>query len=167
MESTTHTNSRLTNEIKRQNRVIVEPWNREWKLRQHRLEIVSENKVYVDLEIATVIWMAADVWGRQRQRIHERGEKPIAKIYSCLTHGIVKHTMPVLIQKSAAKLSHCRTRNHLWKWLTVDGWNRQRILIHGWRTKSKEKRESSLTYGIASENCVTTDEKSSPKTKSL
>jgi len=157
MESTAHTNSRLRNEIKRQNRVIVDPRNREWKLRQHWLEIVTYNKVTVDPEIATEIWVAVDVWSRQRQRIHERGEKTIAKIYSCLTHRIVKHTMPVLIQKSDRKLSLCKTRNHLWNWFTADGWNRQRILIYGWRTKSKEKRESSLTYGIVSENCVTTD----------
>ena len=40
-------------------------------------------------------------------------------------------------------------------------------LIHSWRTKSKDKTGSSLTNGIASENWVDTDEKSSPKTKSL
>jgi len=28
-------------------------------------------------------------------------------------------------------------------WVTVDGWNRQRILIHGWRMKSKDKTGSS------------------------
>jgi hypothetical protein len=104
MESTAHTNSRLTNEIKRQKRVIVDAWNREWKLRHYNWpKIVSENKVTVDLEIATEISVAADIWSRQRQRIHDWREKPIAKIDSCLTHGIVKHTMPVLIHKSTAK----------------------------------------------------------------
>jgi hypothetical protein len=28
--------------------------------------------VTVDLEIATEVWVTADVWSRQRQRIHER-----------------------------------------------------------------------------------------------
>jgi hypothetical protein len=167
MESTAHPNLRLTNEIKREKRVIVDAWNREWKLRHYWLAIVSENKITLDPEIATVIWVAADVWSRQRKRIHDRREKPKAKIYSCLTHRIVKHTMPVLIQKSDRKLSLCKTRNHLWNWFTTDGWNRQHILIHGWQTKSKEKRESSLTHGIGSENCVTTNQKSSAKTKSL
>jgi len=41
------------------------------------------------------------------------------------------------------KLSHCRTRNHLWNWVMADGWNRQRILIHGWWMKSKDKTGSS------------------------
>jgi hypothetical protein len=52
-------------------------------------------------------------------------------------------------------------------WVKADGWNRQRILIHGWRMISKEKTESSLTHGIVSENCVTTDKKSSAKKELL
>jgi hypothetical protein len=103
MESTAHTNSRLTNEISRENRVIVDAWNRQWKLRPNRPEIVSETKVTGDLEIATKVWVTADVWSRQRQRIHERRIKPIAKIDSYLMHGFVKHTMLVLIHKSSAK----------------------------------------------------------------
>jgi hypothetical protein len=53
------------------------------------------------------------------------------------------------------KLSHCKMRNHLSNWVTADGWNRQRILIHGWGTKSKDKTGSSLTHGIASETAST------------
>jgi hypothetical protein len=56
-----------------------------------------------DLEIATEVWVTPDVWSRQRQRIHERRIKPIAKIDSCLTHGIVKPTMRVLMHKSSPK----------------------------------------------------------------
>jgi len=55
MESTANTNSRLTVEINRENRVIVDAWNRHFKLRHYRPEIVSENRVTVDLEIATEI----------------------------------------------------------------------------------------------------------------
>jgi hypothetical protein len=55
MESTAHGNSRLTNEINRENRVIVDAWNRQGKLRHYRPEIVSENRVTVDLEIATEV----------------------------------------------------------------------------------------------------------------
>jgi len=92
-KSTANTNSRLTNEIIRENRVIVDAWNREWTLRHYRPEIISENRVTIDLEIATEIWVTTDLWSRQRPRIHERRIKPIAKIDSYLTHGIVKHTM--------------------------------------------------------------------------
>jgi hypothetical protein len=168
MESTANTNSRLTDEIIRENRVIVDAWNRPWKLR-HRPEIVSENRVIVDLEIATEIWATADLWSRQRQRIHERCIKPIAKIDSCLRHGIVKHTM-----------SHSRTRNHVWNlnqgrqwklrqyrpeivsenrvtfdleiatevWVTADVWIRQRQRIHERRIKPIAKIDSCLTHGI-------------------
>ena len=55
METTANTNSRLTNDIKRENRVIVDAWNRQRKLRHYRQEIVSENRVTVDLEIATEV----------------------------------------------------------------------------------------------------------------
>jgi len=103
MESTENTNSRLTDEINREKRVIVDAWNRQWKLRHYRPEIINENRVTVDLEIAPKVWLTADVWSRQRQRIHERRIKPIAKIDSSLRHGIVKHTMPVLIHKSSVK----------------------------------------------------------------
>jgi hypothetical protein len=103
MESTAHSNSRLTSEINIENRVIVDAWNRQWKLCPNRPEIISEKRVTVELEIATQVWVTADLWSRQRQRIHERRIKPIVKIDSCLTHGIVKHTMPVLIHKSSAK----------------------------------------------------------------
>jgi hypothetical protein len=72
-------------------------------VRPYEREIVSENKVTLDIEISTEKWVAADVSSRQRQRIHERRMKAIAKIDSCLTHGIVKDIMPVLIQKSLAK----------------------------------------------------------------
>ena len=75
MESTAHANSRLTNEINRQNRAIVDAWNRQWKLRPYWPEIVSENKVTLDIEISTEIWVPADVWSRQCQRIHEGGLK--------------------------------------------------------------------------------------------
>jgi len=53
MESIANTNTRLTNEINRENRVIVDAWNRNCKLRHYQPEIVSENRVNVDLEIAT------------------------------------------------------------------------------------------------------------------
>jgi hypothetical protein len=55
MESTAKTNSRLTDEINRENRVIVDVWNRYFKLHHYRPEIVSENRVTVELEIATEI----------------------------------------------------------------------------------------------------------------
>ena len=103
MESTANTNSRMTDEINRENRVIVDAWNRHWKLRHYRPEIVSENRVTVDLEIETEIRVTIDVWSRQCQRSHELRIKPIAKTDSCLTHGIVKHTMPVLMHKSSPK----------------------------------------------------------------
>jgi hypothetical protein len=70
MESTAHTNSRLTNEINWENRVIVDAWNRQWTLRRNRSEIVSENRVTGDLEMATEVWVTADVSSRQPQRIH-------------------------------------------------------------------------------------------------
>jgi hypothetical protein len=88
MESTANTNSRLTDEINRENRVIVDEWNRHCKMRHYRPEIVSENRVTVDLEIVIEVCVTADVWSRQRQRTHERRIKPIAKIDSCVTHGI-------------------------------------------------------------------------------
>ena len=55
MESTANTNSRMTEEINRENRVIVDAWNRHCKLHHYRQEIVSENRVTVDLEIATEV----------------------------------------------------------------------------------------------------------------
>jgi hypothetical protein len=55
MESTAHTNSLLTNEIIIENRSIVHTWNRHCKLRHYRQEIVSENRVTVDLEIANEV----------------------------------------------------------------------------------------------------------------
>ena len=134
MESTANTNSWFTNEINRENRVIVDAWNRQWKLRHSRPEIVSENRVNVDLEITTEIWVTADLWSRQRPRIHERHIKPIAKIDSCLMHGIVKHTM-----------SQSRTSNHLWK------------LSHGWRMESAAHTNSRLTNEINRENRVIVD----------
>jgi hypothetical protein len=45
----------LTNEIIRENRVIVDAWNRQCQLRPNRLEIVSEKKVTGDLEIAAEV----------------------------------------------------------------------------------------------------------------
>jgi uncharacterized protein YjaG (DUF416 family) len=134
MESTANTNSRLTDEINRENRVIVDAWNLQWKLRHYRPEIVSENRVTIDLEIATKVWVTADVWSRLHQRILVRRIKPIAKIDSCLTHGIVKHTM-----------SHSRTRNHLWK------------LSHGWWMESTANTNSQLTNEINRENRVIVD----------
>jgi len=68
MESTANTNSRLMEEINRENRVIVDTWNRHCKLRHYRSEIVSENRVTGDLEIATEVCVTADVWSRQRQK---------------------------------------------------------------------------------------------------
>ena len=53
MEPTANTNARLTDEINRENRVIVEAWNRHCKLRHYRPEIVSENRVTGDLEMTT------------------------------------------------------------------------------------------------------------------
>jgi len=50
-------------------------------------------------------------------------------------------------------------------WVTDDAWNRHRKIIHGGRMKSVEKTESSLTHGIAGENRVSTDQKSSAKTE--
>jgi len=55
MESTVNSNSQLTDEINRENRVIGDAWNRQLKLRHYRPEIVSENRVNLDLEIATEI----------------------------------------------------------------------------------------------------------------
>jgi len=55
MESTANTNTRLTDEINRENRVIVDAWNRHCKPRHYRPEIISENRVTVDLEIVTEI----------------------------------------------------------------------------------------------------------------
>jgi hypothetical protein len=55
MESTANTNSQLMEEINRENRVIVDAWNRHYKRRHYRPEIVSENRVTVDLEIATEV----------------------------------------------------------------------------------------------------------------
>jgi hypothetical protein len=55
MESTTNTNSRLMEEMNRENRVIVDAWNRHCKLRHYRPEIVSENRVTGDLEFATEV----------------------------------------------------------------------------------------------------------------
>ena len=140
MESTANSNSRLMDEINRENRVIVDAWNRQWKLRPYRPEIVSKNRVTVDLEIATEVWVTADVWSRQRQRMHERRIKPIGKIDSCLTHGIVKHTMQCWSINPQRKLSHCTTRNHLWK------------LSQGLRMESIANTNSRLTSEIIREN---------------
>jgi len=131
------------NEIIIENRIIVDAWNRHCKLHHYRQEIVSENRVTVDLEIATEVWVTADVWSRQRQRIHERRIKPIAKIDSSLTHGFVKHTM-----------SHSRTRNHLWK------------LSHDWRMELTAHTNSRLTNEINIENRVNWRMKSLVKTVS-
>jgi hypothetical protein len=43
------------NEIIIENRIIVDAWNRHCKLHHYRQEIVSENRVTVDLEIATEV----------------------------------------------------------------------------------------------------------------
>jgi hypothetical protein len=55
MESTANTNTQLMEEINRENRVIVDAWNRHCKPRHYRPEIVRENRVTVNLEIATEI----------------------------------------------------------------------------------------------------------------
>jgi hypothetical protein len=109
MESSLQTTS-LSTRNRQRKQSDCWPWNRHWSMSD------------------------ADVWSRQRQRIHERRIKPIAKIDSNLTHGFVKHTM-----------SHCRTRNHLWK------------LSQGWRMESTAHTNSLLTYEINRENRVIVD----------
>jgi len=133
-------------EIIRKNSVIVDAWNRQWKLRHYRPEIVRENRVNVDLEIASEIWVAADLWSRQRQRIHEGRIKPLAKIDSCLMHGIVKHTM-----------SHSRTRNHLWKLSHYRTRNNIWKSSQGWRMESAANTNSRVTNEINRENIVIVD----------
>jgi hypothetical protein len=39
--------------MNRENRVIVDAWNRQRKVRPYEREIVSENKVTLDIEIST------------------------------------------------------------------------------------------------------------------
>ena len=161
MESTTNTNPRFTNEINNEKRVVADAWNRQWKLRHYWPEIVSENIIAGELEITTEIWVTADVWNRR----HDICMKFIAKIDSWLTHGIVKNTMTNTDSEIVNHNSVTVEREiNFENWVTADRWNQQRILIHDSQLKSIEKKESSLTHGIVSENCVTTDQKSSAKT---
>jgi hypothetical protein len=118
MESSLQTTSLSTRNRQRKHSDCW-PWNRHWSMSD------------------------ADVWSRQRQRIHERRIKPIAKIDSSLTHGFVKHTM-----------SHSRTRNHLWK------------LSHGWRMEWTAHTNSWLMNEINRENRVIWRMKSLVKTAS-
>jgi hypothetical protein len=119
MEWTAKTNSRWTHEISWENRVIVDTWNHWWKPRHYWPEIISENRVTVDLEI--------------------------------IGENLVIVEREIIIEN----------------WVTHDAWNRQRKLIHGGHMKSVEKIELSLTHGIAGENRVTADQKSSAKTEWL
>jgi len=64
---------------------------------------VNENKVTIDLEIVKEYRVTAGVRNPQRQRLHDRLIKFIAKIESWLTHGIVKNAMSVQIHKSSMK----------------------------------------------------------------
>jgi hypothetical protein len=141
MESTVNTNSRLTNEINRKNRVIVDAWNRLWKLRHWRPEIVSENIVGADLEITTEIWVTTDVWNRQ----HDLAIKSIEKIEWWLSMELSNTLCQCWSRNRHQKLSHCRTRNHLWK------------LSHGWWMESTANTNSRLTNEIKSENWVTVE----------
>jgi hypothetical protein len=122
----TNTNSRMKKEINRVNRVIVEAWNRHLFLRHNWLEIVSEKIVHIDFEIATEIWVTADVWNRQ----HDLCIKSKPKIDSWLTHGIVNHTPnadPEIISENWVTIE----REIIFEnWVTADWWNRHRILIH-------------------------------------
>jgi len=64
----------------------------------------AKTESLVDLEIVNEYWETVDVWNRQRQWIHGRRIKLIAKIESSLTHGILKNAMALLIHKSSAKI---------------------------------------------------------------
>ena len=110
MESIAKTNSRWTHEISRENRVMVDSCNWQWKQHHYWPEIVSENRVPVDLGIVNEYWVTAAVWNRQRHWIHDRRIKSIAKIDPWLMHGIVKNVMSVLIHKSGAKAESLQTK---------------------------------------------------------
>ena len=69
-----------------------------------------------------------------------------------IQYGIVTHTLPMLIKNLHRKLSHCKTRNHLWKLsrglLMESTTNTNSRLTH----EINREVESSLTHGIASES---------------
>jgi hypothetical protein len=159
MESTAHTNSRLTNEINWENRVIVDAWNRQWKLRRNRPEIVSEKEWLVTLK-----WPLKYEWqltyGVDSVKEFTATHKTYSKnrfmfdAWNRQTH--YASADPWIVSENWVTVE----REIIFEnWVKADGCNRQRILIHGWRMISKEKTESSLTHGIVSENCVPTDKK--------
>jgi hypothetical protein len=90
--------------------------------------------------------VTADVWNRQ----HDLRVKLIAKIDWWLPHGIVTHTLRMLIQKSSPNWVTGEREIIFENWVAADSWNRQRTLIQDWRMKSIKKTESPLTHGIAS-----------------
>ena len=84
--------------------------------------------------------------------------KSIAKIGSWLTHGIVKHILPMLIQKSSAKTESLWNEKSSFKiksrltdgidnkyQFAIDAWNQERKQSHRWRMELSVKIASLLT----------------------
>ena len=151
MESTANTNSRLTKEINRKNKVIVDAWNRLWKLRHYRPEIVSKNRV------------TADWWNRQRPLIHDWRMKSIEKTESSLTHGIASETASLLTINLQRKHSRWRPWNHNWN--LSDSRRVESTARPSHHIESKNRLM--IKYGIVKHTLAMLIHKSSPKTKSL
>ena len=103
MESAPSINSRPTHQIVSKTRVMTGVWNCQKKL-CHYWSINRQRKQspYWNWNRQWIL-SYADVCNRQRQRIHERRIKSIAKIESWQTDGIVKNIIWQLIHKSPAK----------------------------------------------------------------
>jgi len=146
MELTANNNSRFTYEINRENRFIIDAWNRLWKLRHYWPEIVSENIVAVALNRN---WNLSDSWcmestARPTHQI-DRKNRFMAIAWNCQTH--YANTDSEIVNENWFTVER---EINFENWVTADGWNRQRILIHDWCMKSIKKTESSLTHGIVS-----------------
>jgi len=120
------------------------------------------------LSLKTFKWQLKSEWqmtyGSRARPTHQIESKNrfMATAWNCHTHFATAD--PEIVSENSITVE----REIIFEnWVTTNGWNRHRILIHDWRMKSREKTEISLTYGIVSENYITTNQKSSTKTLSL
>jgi hypothetical protein len=171
MESTTNTNSRLMHEINRENRVIIDAWNRQRPLiHDWRMKSIEKTKSSLTHGIASE---SASLLTRNRQRKHSRcrpwnhnwnlidswrvewTSRPRHQIDSknrlMIQYGIITHSTNADPEIVTEKWVTVEREIIFENWVAAGWWNRQRTLIHDWRMKSIQKTESSLTHGIASE----------------
>jgi hypothetical protein len=165
LASTVSMNWRPTHQIDCKNRVMADSCNCQKRYVTADPKIGNENRDTVYLEIFNEWRVTADVCNRQRQWIHDRRIKSIAKIESWPTHGIVKNAMSLLIQKLAAKTESLYT----WKSSMNIEWQPKYVIdiVTEFTTDASnrlQKIESWLTHGIVKNALSLLIHKSSAKT---